>query len=250
VTTPIEPRPELDALLGAYVLDAIEAEERALVDAYIVENPRAHTEVDDLRETVGFLGSLPLTDPVAPPALWDRIRAEVEADEPRVVPELAARRGISRRAFWISSVAAAAAVVVAALLALQVFNLNNDLDEAKKPKDIAAQFEQAANAEGAREVDLRSDNVTVGRVVLLPDGTGYMVNDDLQPLDADQTYQLWALTGNLDNPTAISAAVLGPDPEGAGFKIDGDIAAMAMTVERAGGAGQPTNTPFIVAPVA
>ena len=70
--------PELDALLGAYVLDALEPEERARVEAYLARNPRAQAEVYELRETTAVLAATPLDDEPASPDLWNRIAAEVE----------------------------------------------------------------------------------------------------------------------------------------------------------------------------
>src|SRR5262249_10902549 len=76
--TTTSPRPETDALLGAYVLDAVDVDERVLVDAYLDENPSARDEVDDLLETVALLASAPLGDTNAPPELWDRIEAQLD----------------------------------------------------------------------------------------------------------------------------------------------------------------------------
>ena len=37
-----------------------------------------------------------------------------------------------------------------------------------------------------------------GEVVMMPDGTGYLMGHDLPALDADATYQLWAKVGDGD----------------------------------------------------
>ena len=68
-------------------------------------------------------------------------------------------------------------------------------------------------------------------------------------LDADHTYQLWALTGSAKNPVAISAGVLGPDPKAAAFRIASDVHAFALTIERAPGVGQSTQQPYATARV-
>jgi len=249
VTTPIEPRPELDALLGAYVLDALEPDERALVEQYLEDNPRARAEVDDLRETTAVLAGAPVGDTTAPAELWDRIAAEVDDDTAgdELAPRRAGRR--SRRTMWIASVVAAAAVVLVALLAVQVISLNNQLDDAQDPANVAANFDRATEAEGAREAELASDH-QLARVVMLPDGTGYLVNDDLTPLSEDETYQLWALVGDQSNPRVISAGVLGSDPTGASFKLEGPVRGFALTVENAGGVPVTANDPIAVADLA
>jgi anti-sigma-K factor RskA len=242
--TTIEPR-DMDSLLGAYVLDALEADERAQVEQHLAQDARARREVDELLETVAVLATAPGIDEPAPQDLWDRIAAQIEAEAP--TDELAARRGRTRTrpVVWITSAVAAVAAVAAIVLALQVVSLNDDLDHAKQPTaaNINAEYDRATQAEGARTATLASDRGRA-RVVLLPDGTGYIVNDGLPPVGDAKTYQLWAFTGTGAEPTIVSAAVLGPDADSASFKLAGPVQSFAMTVEGAGGAAQPTQAPF------
>ncbi len=241
--TTIEPR-DMDSLLGAYVLDALESDERAQVELHLEHDARARREVDALRETVAALATAPGIDEPAPQELWDRIAAQID-EAP--TDELAARRSrrASRPVVWITSAVAAVAAVAVIVLALQVVSLNNDLDKERQPTAarISAAYDRAAQTQGARTATLASDRGTA-RVVLLPDGTGFIVNDGLPPVDGAQTYQLWAFTGNGSEPTIVSAAVLGPDADSASFKIAGPVQSFAMTVEGAGGAAQPTQAPF------
>ncbi len=233
--------PELDALLGAYALDALDGEERALVEAYMEQNPRARAEVDELRESAGALALAPVDDLRAPEGLWDRIAASIaeEEDEP-VAPvsldeQRARRRKLTTRAGALLAVAASIVVVV---LAVQVVSLGSRLDEERDPgaSGLAAAFTQAQSVAGARELALVPESgPEVARVVLLPDGTGYLKNDGMQALADDKTYQLWALAGDADDPIVISAGVLGADPEAAAFKIAGDVHGFALTVEDAPG---------------
>ena len=81
--------------------------------------------------------------------------------------------------------------------------------------------------------------------MLLPDGTGYLRGDQLHPLPADQTYQLWALTGPKNAPVAVSAGVLGSNPtaigvprERPGARLRGDVE------EHAGGVVQSQQQPI------
>jgi len=252
VTTPTEPRPDMDALLGAYVLDALDADERALVEAYLEENPRARAEVDDLRETTAILAGAPVTDTAPSPELWERIVAEVDA-EPDTPDELSERRRDrgARRAVWVTSGVAAVAAAVALVLGVQVASLNNDLDEEQDPssRNMAAEFSRATEMDGAQEAALVADR-EVARVVVLPDGTGYLVNDDLEPLRPDQTYQLWAFMGDETDRRVISAGVLGADPTAASFKVEGPVAGFALTVEAAGGVPTSAQAPYAVANLA
>jgi hypothetical protein len=256
VNVPAPNDPELDALLGAYALDALDTDERIRVDVYLAGNARARDEVDELRESAASLALAPVDDATAPPELWDRIARTIQdglANETGSGgdtggADLAARRTrrLARSVRWVSLVAAAAAVA-AALLAAQVISLHHRLDDARTTgeKDAAAAFVRAGRAAGARQVALApAHGAAVARVVLLPDGSGYVKNDGLARLDAEHTYQLWALTGTADRTVAISAGVLGPNPNAAAFRTSPDVHGFAITVERSPGVAQPSQTPY------
>jgi anti-sigma-K factor RskA len=253
MSMPASNDPELDALLGAYAVDALETDERELVEAYIVDNRAARHEVDELRESAAALALAPVDDATAPPDLWERISRTIEAESTRAdadtgEDELSARRRrqTGRNTRWISALAAAAAVA-AVVLAAQVISLQRRLDDARAPgeKAAAAAFERAGHVHGAREVALMpAQGAEVARVVLLPDGSGYLKSDGLAPLGADKTYQLWALTGRADHPVAISEGVLGPQPSAAAFKASTDVKGFAITIEQAGGVAQPSQAPY------
>jgi anti-sigma-K factor RskA len=255
VSTPADPRhpPEpgrpadtgqprdVESLLGAYALDALEPDERALVERYIAQHPRARAEVDELRETAAILAAAPVAGTSAPPELWTRIARAVGATD-GAQDELARRRG---RVKWITTAVAAIATAAAIVLAVVAVSLNNDLDEARQPGDeqIAAAFEHAVDVDGARQVELdaaRGD----ARIVVLPDGKGYIVADGLPALDEAETYQLWAVTGEGSDQHVISAGVLGADPEAASFVVNGPVSAFAITVEAAGGVPVSEKTPI------
>jgi hypothetical protein len=75
---------------------------------------------------------------------------------------------------------------------------------------------------------------------VLPDGTGYVVKDNLPALGPARTYQLWAVVGG----SKISVGVLGPDPGPSGFKAAGDVSALAITQEPAGGVVASDQSPI------
>jgi len=238
---------EAESLLGAYALDALDAAERARVDAYLERDAAARAEVDEMRETAAALALLPDTPLDAPPELWARIEQAIAAEPPAPVDELAARRasrGLPARVVAPVSVAAAIAIV---LLAVQVASLHGRLHRSQQlgPAATAAAFDRAVSAPGAREVGLdAASGATLARVVLLPDGTGYLRGDHLASLPAARTYQLWALTGNASAPTVVSAGVLGPDPSAVSFRASGPVHGFAVTIEHAGGVVTSHNTPI------
>ena len=244
---------DLDSLLGAYALDALDAHDRARVDAYLAEHADARSEVDDMRETAASLALLPESSMTAPPELWDRIAEVIAAEgvqdgqrEGAGGDELAARRAARSRMKWLMPAAAAAAIALV-VLAAQVVSLRSQLDNSKQlgSKGMALAFDRAAKSSGAREVGLKAGSgATLARVVLLPDGTGYLRGDKLGTLRPNQTYQLWAVTGTVKAPVVVSAGVLGPHPTAISFRASGPVHAFAVTVETAGGVVTSHHTPI------
>jgi anti-sigma-K factor RskA len=223
--------PELDSLLGAYALDALDAEERGRVEAYLARNPAARDEVDELRESAASLALAPPHDTVAPSELWTKISEQIAAEPREFTPIRATPRRAAPRTATVLAVAAAIAVVF--LAASVVFVRGQD---SSRPTDLAEAFDNAAKQSDARNVALAATNGdAVARVVVLPDGTGYLRNDAMQELGAGQTYQLWALQGDADKPVAISAGVLGADPGTVAFHTSGDIQGFGVTIEQVPG---------------
>jgi anti-sigma-K factor RskA len=226
---------DMQDLLGAYALDALDPGDRARVDDYLERTAAARAEVDELRETAAMLALSPGPTETAPPEIWARISERIapgEAHAAAPVVDLASRRGVPWK--FAAPIAIAAAIIVA-LLAYQVVDLRGQVDNNGVP--TAERFQDATNAPGARQAALSGNGATLARVVVLPDGTGYLMNDDLSALDPQRTYQLWALVGNATTPKAISAGVLGADPHVAAFKISSQpLVGFALTEERNPGA--------------
>jgi len=251
---------ELDSLLGAYALDALDPAERARVDAYLAADDEARAEVDEMRETAASLALAPaVNDPLdAPPELWDRIAASLASETADAAPappiDLAAAR--ARRRGWsgpvVAIVGVAAAVALVVLIA-QVVSLNGRLEDANQPGDrgVAAAFGKAQRTTGARQLALTPDHgAEVARIVFLPDGNGVLENVRMKVLTPGLTYQLWALTGDRAHPTAISAGVLGPAPKGAAFRTSPDAHGFALTIEHAPGVVSSTQPLYASASVA
>jgi anti-sigma-K factor RskA len=226
---------ELRALTGAYALDAVEPDERELIELHLMECPRCRAEVAEFREVAAFLAH---NGHPAPERLWDRISGALEETPPPLdlapVVALPTRRSTGMR---VAAAVAAAAAVVAVFFGVKVVDQGNQLDRIEKQNAIDRAVVQAQQDPRSRTVDLVSANGTeAAEVVLRPDGTGFLVKDRLAPLSPDRTYQLWMLVEG----KAISAGVLGPDPGIVPFKAAGDPAGFAISNEVRGGAAQPT----------
>jgi hypothetical protein len=66
---------ELDELLGAYALDAVDNDERNEVEAYLARSPRARAEVHEHQQVAAALGN---STAEAPASIWLRIEASID----------------------------------------------------------------------------------------------------------------------------------------------------------------------------
>jgi len=96
---------EIHALSGAYAVDALDPEERAMFEAHLGSCAACQAEVASLREATAVLGSE--VEAAPPAAVRDRVLAEIATVRPLPpVIDLAGRR---RR--WARPLVAAAAAV-------------------------------------------------------------------------------------------------------------------------------------------
>ena len=94
-----------------------------------------------------------------------------------------------------------------------------------------------------RDIELTAKRLPEhARVVVLPDGRAYWVDDNLASLPAGRTYQLWALSSG----KVVSLGVLGRAPRDVAFLVEHTMTELMVTAEPAGGAPVPT-TPVLVA---
>jgi hypothetical protein len=138
---------------------------------------------------------------------------------------------------------AVAAVSMVGFLGVRAFKD----DSPGYPKQLQRSVAAARDVAGSRSIELAStDGRRSAEAVVLPDGTGYLVGDGLPALTRERTYQLWAVVG----PSAISVGVLGPDPSIVPFKMDGNVSALAITEETAGGVVSSRQSPIAVGKLA
>jgi anti-sigma-K factor RskA len=252
----LSPR-ELDELLGAYALDAVEDDERDQVDEYLRRSPEARTLVAEYRETAALLAH---GGAEAPPGLWQRIERTLAEEPPRLAtpPGVVAPAPVSRRARLgrrvAVAVAAAAALALVGTLTVKVVQQDDRIDKLRRDAETGAMLaaaETASRDPRAARVRLAStDGALEARIVYLPDGEGFLVEDNLRPLPAGRTYQLWALMGDAQPARAISAGVLGRDPGVAAFQAQGPVVGFAVTDEQSPGVASSTNSALVQGVVA
>jgi anti-sigma factor RsiW len=250
---------QIEELLGAFALDAVEGEERDLVEAHLVGCPRCRAEVAGYRETAAMLAH---GGTRAPEGVWAQIAGALDETPPdldmaRIIPlqkpSAAIRATNGRQGWWRRSVSLrgaaatlALAAAVTALLGVQVGRQDariNGLEQALRQDAIRRAAVAAMADPSAEEVKLASfdGNVAV-RLVRQPDGTGFVLADSLAALPSDRTYQLWAVRSG----AKISLGVLGNDPKVSPFRITGPVAAYAITEEVASGVVASENAPVVV----
>jgi hypothetical protein len=244
---------EIQALLGAYALDAVEPEEAAAIEDHLQTCPRCRAEVEEHREVAGLLGN---AGGDAPEGLWDRIAGQLEDAPPPLrlavqdgttaVTPLAPRRR-ERSGRLLAGAIGAAAALALAVLGVQVVRQQHRLDDmesALAQSDLEAAASRAFDDPGARTLQLQSaDGQVVARAVVMPDGSGFLMAHELPGLDTDRTYQLWGDTGA---EQLVSLGLLGTDPAVVAFEAGTDLGALAITDEAAGGVSQSRNAPVVV----
>ncbi len=241
---------EIEELLGAYALDAVEPDERSFIEAHLVTCARCRQEVAEHLETAARLTQV---DDPAPDGLWERIATTLEDEvpgfqfPPTVSPVVSLDRVRDRRSLRVVRfMGAVAAALVFALLGFQMLSQQRKIDNLARQvehggvRNLASRVLEDPQAQ--RVVLKSSDGSMVATIALAPDGVGYLVRDDLAPLPAGRTYQLWALAGEL----RISLGVLGRNPGVTAFRGPDVIDGLAFTDEAATGATQPTNQPVAV----
>lgn len=248
MNTPLTHR-EIEELLGVYALDAVEPDERDLVEAHLAGCPRCASEVEGYRETAALLAAH--GGGRAPEGVWTKIAGAIEGQEdlpPRFeelapilpMPTGAARQARQARSLPMRAVAlvAGVAAVLAGLLGVGIGRSSDSGDKVALATDLQRVLDDPAS----EDVWLDADGKRQARVIRGADGTGFIMADQLPALPEDRTYQLWAVRAD----AKISLGVLGHDPGTTAFKMVGPVLGYAITDEQAPGVGQSGNPPVAV----
>lgn len=243
---------DIEELLGAYALDAVDAEEAQLVEAHLVDCPRCRAEVAAHREVAALL-TTGATAPV-PDGLWDKIAADLGDTPPPVPIEVAfghhqAKRSAARPrpVRVLAGLAAAAVLLVVALMAgvlvdqrAQIDGLEREVAGASRQDSVVALLEDP----GTQVVSLQGeDGGAEARAVVGADGDSLLLAAGLPDLPEGRTYQLWGLPDG--EGSVVSLGVLGAAPDQSSFYVEGAVATLAITDEPGGGSTQPSAEPLV-----
>lgn len=228
---------EIHALSGAYAVDALDDVERARFEQHLAVCAECQAEVAGLRETSALLGAS--ADVPPPPALRDRLLAEIRTVRPLppVVPSSAPVP--STRPLWRRLAVAAAVVAVVGGGVATAVELTRDDQVQVQPSPV----DQVLNAADARSVTVDLPGEGELRLVRsVSQGKAVLVTTDMPAPPPGKVYELWLQADGKFLPAGLM--------ESAGDRtvlLEGDAAAAegaGITVEPAGGSPQPTTVPL------
>lgn len=230
---------DVHALTGAYVLDAVSADERMVFERHLGDCDACRQEVSELRETAARLGTAVSTTP--PPRLKSSVMAQIRATRqlPPEAPVVPLRKPGSAWALRLSAAAAAVLLVVSGVLGVL-------LVQARSGQPVDAQA--AAIAELVRAGDAQVVNqgdASTGRMTALMSKSAdrmLLLTDDLEAAPSGHDYQAWTI-----GEQVRSAGLIQPESGKAALDVTGIEAADAVgiTIEPEGGSDQPTTQPIM-----
>ena len=232
--------PDSHALVGPYVLDAVDDVERAAFERHLRECAECRAEVDDLSETAARLADGAWSVP--PPRLRASVLAAVR-DTRQLGPKApdVPRRRLAPARRWIAAAAAVAAAVGAgtAVFTVQEQRVRHERATAESAQADAARVRAILVAP---DLVVREQAVSGGghvRVAYsrLHDAGLIMLAADSAPA-AGRVYQLWTVRSQ----RAVSEGALAVGQAVAVRVVDGLPSAsdVGVTVEPAGGSATPT----------
>jgi anti-sigma factor RsiW len=228
------------SLLGAYALDAVDDDERRLVEEHLEGCERCRAEVSDHLEVAAVLAG----GGAAPVGLWDQIVSSIEDDAPPTAVPLAggtislAEHRERRRPQPFAFVAAAAAAVLLVLVVGAGVTISRQDDEID---EIEAALVEARQDDRLQVAELVTADGEAAAGAFVSGDHGYLLARDLETLEAGWTYQLWGIRDG----QARSLGLLGESPSLETFEVQEGVTTLAITQEQVPGADQPTSDPVV-----
>jgi anti-sigma factor RsiW len=226
--------PDVHALTGAYVLDAVPELERVAFERHLSECGACTQEVRELRETAARLGWSAAAEPPA----WLKSRVLARVSEVRQLPPdqvPRAERGWARSPWALRLTSAAAAVLLVAAAAFGVLFFR-ERQASEQGRDLATAL---VGASDAKLVNGQGGGGAAIMAVSRSQGRAVVITKDMPAPGAGKVYQAWFLKGD----QARSAGLM----QGNQLSADGlgDADSIGITEEPAGGSQQPSMDPII-----
>ncbi|MFB7930786.1 MULTISPECIES: anti-sigma factor domain-containing protein [Streptomyces] len=229
--------------VGAYVLHALPAGERAAFEEHLADCASCRAEVDQASGAAVAMGA---TETSTPPAdLRRRVLERIAAvPQDRTVAAQARRRRRGQRALRL---ALAASLAAAAALGGIAWWQSSEADSAREEAaQDRAGYRQLADVLAAPDATISTGELarggTASVIASRAQGQSAFIASGLPPLTDDQVYQLWYARPGQFRPAGLVSGSGGRQA----YVLDGRLGgatAVCVTVEPSGGSRQPTTDP-------
>jgi anti-sigma factor RsiW len=226
-------RDDIHELTAPYALDALDPQAEREFEEHLRDCERCREEVAMLRGTAASLAhDAPAMAP--PPELRDRILATARAERGNVVP---------LRPRWAAPVAAVAAVAACAAVGFGIWaaTLRHTLGDREAALRNQERALAVAASPDARRIPLTGGH---GALVVTGNGRAALLLADLPEPGPGKAFEAWVVSGGAAQPAGVFSGA----GRAAAVALERDVpagATVAVTVERAGGAKQPTGAPIL-----
>jgi anti-sigma-K factor RskA len=227
-------RQGIHELSAAYALHALDFDEERSFEDHLAHCDECREHVAVFQEATAAM-AYDAGAPAPPAALRERILVRARSERPKVVP-LPPRR---RWAVPATAGLAAAAACAAIALGIWSLSLSSSLADERAALDESEQAVAALAQADARRIPLSGAN---GTLVVNRSGEGWLVLSGLEAVPDDKTYEAWVIE---DGQAAAAGLFRGGGPLTV-VKLTRAVphgAAVAVTIERAGGVVQPKEDP-------
>ncbi len=236
----MSPPTDVRELLGVVAVGAADDVEVRTVERAAARDRDIAEELQRHRLTVDALADTTETTP--PAGLWEAIRSSIEATSADTIRN--ADRGASSLRTWTDRrflLSAAAVLAVVVIAGATVFGLSRSEGPTDSIAAMTAMANDAARQAGSRTGVLTDPERTMEvKVIVDPEGHGFVMTAPLPALPAGETYQLWSATDG----EMVSLGMLGADPRMSLVSIDASVTELAITREPARGSVAPTSGPM------
>jgi anti-sigma-K factor RskA len=240
---------EMDDLYGLYSLGALDFNAAVEIDSHLADG--CEYCLQQIRQAINVTAGLSgIAEPVQPPpALRSRVLAMVQGERSERRPS------VWRFAFASAALACAALAVFSGWALTQSRGVRQRLVRVLADRDQLRSALQILTEQQTRSVRFGAENGSGsahGFLFVNREGGFVFVGSQLPSIASDHTFELWLVPGK-GNPAP--AGVFRPDSQGRFVLVSqrqispAQYAAVALSVEPAGGSPAPTTKPFLIVPL-
>ena len=236
---------ELKALVAPYAVGAVPADEMDVIRMHIMSCDECAAELESIQAAVDDLAFA--VEPVPlPPGFAERVMAQVAAERPAEAVGARSKRRFSFSLLPVLGATAVALLLATAVMAAGFVDARSDLASSRRIS--------AALWRGKADFTLAGEGRATAKMLTTSDGGMVFISRGLAAAEEGRDYQLWLMRGTCAKIAApacekISAGTF-EVTDGVAVVRSGDslrgFKRVAVTVERDGGAPQPTTIPVLL----